>query len=80
MKHEVEADDPDDLEEKTFVANNDHTVDVLPPVGVARTSRKLIKIEEKSTKYGISSPERILIEPGECQEHEAPDLINIRKV
>ena len=85
MKHEVEADDPNDSEEKTFVANNDHTVDALPPVVVARTSRKLVKIEEKSTRYGSLSPapcletiteERILCEPDECQELEAPDLLN----
>ena len=85
MKHEVEADDPNDSEEKTFVANNDHTVDALPPVVVARTSRKLVKIEDKSTRYCSLSPapcletiteERILCEPDECQELEAPDLLN----
>ena len=88
VKHEVEADDPNDSEEKTFVANNDHIVDALPPVVVARTLGKLIKIEEKSTKYGSLSPapclgtitvERILSEPGECQELEALDLINKEK-
>ena len=88
VKHEVEADDANDSEEKTFVANNDHTVDAMPPVVVARTSRKLVKIEEKSTRYGSLSPapcletitvERILSEPGECQELEALDLINKEK-
>ena len=84
VKHEVEADDANDSEEKAFVAINDHIVDALPPVGVARTSRELIRIEEKSTKYGSLSPapcletitvERIPSEPGtgESQELEAPD-------